>query len=113
MKIFIANPIDDHTIYIEEILYTLNQDGNYSFLVISLQRRLSFRTNEIIIGFILNSNIYQDDYVEITIKANYLPKINSTNSRILLDKKQQLKDIKKTNLIQDAPDDQDDLDYGK
>ncbi len=71
MKIFLINPLNDYELAIEEILYCLNQDGYYRYLVISLQRRLNFRPSEIIIGFIINSDIYQDDFLEITIKASY------------------------------------------
>ncbi len=71
MKIFLANPTLNYVLNIEEITYNLKNDTFFRYMVISLERRLNFRKNEIIIGFIINSDIYQDDEINIVIKANY------------------------------------------
>ncbi len=86
MKIFLTDPTLMGSLYIDEIKYINEFDSFQRFLVVLRQIRYDFRPNQLIVGFISNSNIYEEDRIKILIYSSYLKsESNLDRERILME----------------------------
>ncbi len=73
MKILLNNPELEGEIIVDQMVYTIaSQNHAYQrFLVPMVQKYHPFKRYELMIGFIINSQLQEDESIQLKIKASY------------------------------------------